>query len=82
MAELKRTFRPEFLNRLDAVVVFHSLSQEHIRQIVDLMIKEIQERLHEQRLTLQTTEAAKDLLVEKGFDSLNGARACAESFRA
>lgn len=75
MAELKRTFRPEFINRLDAVIVFHSLNQEHIRQIVDLMIKEIQDRLHEQRLTLQTTDAARDLLVEKGFDSMNGARA-------
>lgn len=75
MNELKRTFRPEFLNRLDSIIVFHSLNQEHIRQIVDLMVKEIQDRLHEQHLTLQTTEAAKDLLVEKGFDSTNGARA-------
>jgi ATP-dependent Clp protease ATP-binding subunit ClpC len=75
MAELKRTFRPEFINRLEAVVVFHSLSQAHIRQIVDLMVMEIEERLHEQRLALRTTDAAKDLLVEKGFDSMNGARA-------
>ena len=74
MAELKRTFRPEFLNRLDSVVVFHSLSQAHIRLIVDLMIKEIQDRLHEQHLILQATDAAKDLLVTKGFDSMNGAR--------
>jgi ATP-dependent Clp protease ATP-binding subunit ClpC len=75
MAELKRTFRPEFINRLEAVVVFHSLSQAHIRQIVDLMIVDIQDRLREQHLTLQTSEAAKDLLVEKGFDAMNGARA-------
>jgi ATP-dependent Clp protease ATP-binding subunit ClpC len=75
MAELKRTFRPEFLNRLDSVIVFHSLSQAHIRLIVDLMIKEIQDRLHEQHLILQATDAAKDLLVTKGFDSMNGARA-------
>ncbi len=74
-AELKRTFRPEFLNRIDAVIVFHSLNQEHIRQIVDLMLREIEERLKEQHITLHATEAAKDLLVEKGFDSTNGARA-------
>jgi ATP-dependent Clp protease ATP-binding subunit ClpC len=74
-AELKRTFRPEFLNRIDAIIVFHALSQEHIRQIVDLMLKEVQDRLADQHITLQATEAAKDLLVEKGYDSLNGARA-------
>jgi ATP-dependent Clp protease ATP-binding subunit ClpC len=72
--ELKRTFKPELLNRIDAVVVFHALSPDHIRQIVELMLAEVQERLREQQITLSISENAKDLLVEKGFDPKNGAR--------
>ncbi|MEW6231524.1 MAG: ATP-dependent Clp protease ATP-binding subunit [Chloroflexota bacterium] len=72
--ELKRTFKPELLNRIDAVVVFHALSPDHIRQIVELMLAEVQERLREQQITLSISESAKDLLVEKGFDPKNGAR--------
>ncbi len=73
-AELKRTFKPELLNRIDAVVVFHALTPEHIRQIVELMLAEVQKRLSEQQITLSISESAKDLLVEKGFDPKNGAR--------
>jgi ATP-dependent Clp protease ATP-binding subunit ClpC len=74
LGELKRMFRPEFLNRIDAVVVFHALTKEHVRQIADIQIAEVQRRLDEQKITLVVSEAAKDLLVEKGFDAQNGAR--------
>ncbi|MDO8637100.1 MAG: ATP-dependent Clp protease ATP-binding subunit [Dehalococcoidia bacterium] len=74
LAELKKTFRPEFLNRIDGVVVFHSLAKEHIRQIVDLMLKNVIKQLEEKGVRLEITDAAKDLLGEKGFDQVYGAR--------
>ncbi|MDO8671318.1 MAG: ATP-dependent Clp protease ATP-binding subunit [Dehalococcoidia bacterium] len=74
LGELKNVFRPEFLNRIDGIVVFHSLSREHVRQIVDLMISMVEERLEEHRLKLEVTDAAKDLLCEKGYDESFGAR--------
>jgi len=74
MEELKRVFRPEFLNRIDSVVVFHALNKEHMRQIVALQLAEVQKRLHEHRILLNASEAAKDFLVDKGYDPLNGAR--------
>jgi ATP-dependent Clp protease ATP-binding subunit ClpC len=72
--EVKKTFRPEFLNRIDGMVVFHPLSREHIRQIVDLMLSTIVEQLSEKEVKLEVTDAAKDLLGEKGFDEVFGAR--------
>ena len=74
LGELKKTFRPEFLNRIDGVVVFHSLSKEHIRQIVDLMLGKVSQQLQEKGVKLQVTDAAKDLLGEKGYDQTFGAR--------
>jgi len=74
LAELKKTFRPEFLNRIDGVVVFHSLTKEHIRQIVDLMLAPVTQQLVEKGIKLEVTEAAKDLLGEKGYDEIFGAR--------
>jgi len=74
LGELKKTFRPEFLNRIDAVVVFRQLTREQIRQIVDLMLKRVQERLKEHDLVLELTEEAKDYLAEKGWDPVFGAR--------
>ena len=74
MGELKNTFRPEFLNRIDATVVFHSLSKEHIRSIVDLMLAKVQEQLAPHQMTLEVTMEAKDYLGEKGFDPQFGAR--------
>ncbi|MFH1775659.1 MAG: ATP-dependent Clp protease ATP-binding subunit [Chloroflexota bacterium] len=74
LGELKKTFRPEFLNRIDGVVVFHSLTKEHIRQIVDLMLGTVAEHLAEKEIKLEVTEAAKDLLGEKGYDEVFGAR--------
>lgn len=72
--ELKRTFRPEFLNRVDETIVFHALNQEHIRAIVTLMIEELNERLKENDISLEVTDDAKDILAEEGFDPMFGAR--------
>ncbi len=72
--ELKKTFRPEFLNRVDGVVVFHSLSKEQIRQIVDLMLASVTQQLKEKGITLEVTDTAKDFLGEKGYDEVYGAR--------
>jgi len=72
--EMKKVFRPEFLNRIDESIVFHPLSKEDVRNIVDLMLKKVVERLSEQEVTLEVTDGAKDFLVEKGFDPQFGAR--------
>ncbi|NQT31592.1 MAG: ATP-dependent Clp protease ATP-binding subunit [Deltaproteobacteria bacterium] len=72
--ELKKTFRPEFLNRIDGVVVFHSLSKENIRKIVDLMLSQVSRQLVEKEIKLEVTDAAKDFLGEKGYDEVFGAR--------
>ncbi len=72
--ELKRTFRPEFLNRIDDVIVFHALDRQHIHSIVDLMLAELAGKLKEFDLTISVTEAARNLLVDQGFDPTYGAR--------
>ncbi|MCA9863244.1 MAG: ATP-dependent Clp protease ATP-binding subunit, partial [Thermomicrobiales bacterium] len=72
--ELKQTFRPEFLNRIDAVIVFHSLAKDQIRQIVDLELARVRKQLLEQDIELEVTEAAMDLLGERGYDHTYGAR--------
>ncbi|MDO8688668.1 MAG: ATP-dependent Clp protease ATP-binding subunit [Dehalococcoidia bacterium] len=74
LAELKKTFRPEFLNRIDGVVVFHALSREHIREIVDLMLVQVQKELDAHEIKLEVSDEAKDLLCEKGYDEVFGAR--------
>ncbi|HEY56509.1 MAG TPA: ATP-dependent Clp protease ATP-binding subunit [Dehalococcoidia bacterium] len=74
LGELKKAFRPEFLNRVDANVVFHPLNKEHIRKIVDLMINTVNDRLEEKGMKLEVSDAAKDLLGEKGYDEVFGAR--------
>jgi len=74
MAEIKKTFRPEFLNRVDSVVVFRHLSKEDIINIVDIQLAEVQARLTEQEIALEVTDDAKELLVEQGYDPDNGAR--------
>jgi ATP-dependent Clp protease ATP-binding subunit ClpC len=74
LEELKKTFRPEFLNRLDGVVVFRHLSKEEIRQIVDLMLRPVKAHLIERGVGLAVTEDAKELLCEKGYDEAFGAR--------
>ena len=74
LAELKKTFRPEFLNRIDGTVVFHPLTKEHIRKIVDLMLASVTQQLAEKEIKLEVTDATKDLLGEKGYDEVFGAR--------
>jgi len=74
LGEMKKKFRPEFLNRIDATVVFHSLTQEHIRLIVELMLNQVADSLKEKNLALKVTDAAKDLLGNKGYDPVFGAR--------
>ncbi len=72
--ELRRTFRPEFLNRLDETIVFHALTREHIREIVGLMLKDVAARMKENGIEIEVSEEAKDLLAEEGFDENYGAR--------
>ena len=72
--EVKRFFRPEFLNRIDGQIVFHALTKEHIVSIVDLMLNEVRKPMLEKGLNLEVTQAAKEWLGEKGFDPTFGAR--------
>ena len=74
MAEVKKTFRPEFLNRLDEIIVFHELTEEQLRQIVDLLVKDLQKRLAERELEVDITDKAKSWLVKEGYDPMFGAR--------
>jgi ATP-dependent Clp protease ATP-binding subunit ClpC len=74
MGELKKVFRPELLNRIDEVIVFHKLSKEEIKIIVDLMLKRLREQMAEHEAAIELTEEAKELLVEKGYDPAMGAR--------
>jgi len=72
--ELKNTFRPEFLNRIDEIVVFNFLTKEDVRKILDIMLKRIKEELKERNIIIQLTEEAKDFIIDKGFDRNFGAR--------
>ena len=74
MGELKKVFRPEFLNRIDEVIVFHKLAKDEIKEIVELLLKRVRESLAERELSLNLSEDAADLLVEKGWDPSMGAR--------
>ncbi len=75
MDEVRRMFKPEFLNRIDEILVFHALNRSHIRQIVSLLLKELQKRCQEQMaITLKVSPAVKDYLAEEGYDSKYGAR--------
>ncbi len=72
--ELRRTFRPEFLNRVDEIIVFHPLEEEHMKEIVELMLKNISKRIAEFGLHLEFTQEAKEFLVKEGYDPVFGAR--------
>jgi ATP-dependent Clp protease ATP-binding subunit ClpC len=74
LGEMKKAFRPEFLNRIDATVVFHALNKEHIRQIVDLMLNQVATSLEEKNITLEVTDEAKEFIGNKGYDPVFGAR--------
>jgi ATP-dependent Clp protease ATP-binding subunit ClpC len=71
---LRQTFRPEFLNRVDEIIIFHTLTLEHVEQIVDLQMNEIRERLQERGVSIDLTEAARKWLAEEGYDAAFGAR--------
>lgn len=72
--ELKNTFKPEFLNRIDEIVIFNFLSKDDVKKILDIMIKRIKEELKERNIIIQLTEEAKDFIIDKGFDRNFGAR--------
>ncbi|MCC6694523.1 MAG: ATP-dependent chaperone ClpB [Candidatus Hydrogenedentes bacterium] len=74
LSVLRRHFRPEFVNRIDDIVVFHPLGREHIRRIVDVQLKRLSKRLADKRITIELTSAARDLLAEHGYDPTYGAR--------
>ncbi|HEX6490446.1 MAG TPA: hypothetical protein VF002_03605, partial [Gaiellaceae bacterium] len=74
MGELKKVFRPELLNRIDEVIVFHKLTKEEITTIVDLVLRRLREQMGEHEVAIELTDEAKELLVEKGYDPAMGAR--------
>ncbi|TYQ16634.1 UNVERIFIED_CONTAM: ATP-dependent Clp protease ATP-binding subunit ClpC [Acetivibrio alkalicellulosi] len=74
MGELKKTFRPEFLNRIDEIIVFHPLEEEHMIKIVSIMVDNLAKRLKDNAITIEISEEAKALLAQSGFDQLFGAR--------
>ncbi len=73
-AELKKAFNPEFLNRVDDIIIFHPLEQNQLEQIVEIQLAEVQNRLADKKITLTLDQSAKDFLVEKGYDKVYGAR--------
>ena len=73
-ALLKQSFRPEFLNRLDEIVYYKPLTKDNISKIIDLLIKDLAQRMKEKQLNLQITDKAKDLIIENGYDPVYGAR--------
>ena len=74
MGEVKQHFRPEFINRIDEIVVFHGLAQEHIRSIARIQLKRLQERLAQRDLVLEVSDRALDEIAKAGFDPVFGAR--------
>jgi ATP-dependent Clp protease ATP-binding subunit ClpB len=71
---LRGHFRPEFINRIDEIVFFHSLEREHIRQIIEIQLRNLLKRLDDRKITVELTDAAKDFLVREGYDPVYGAR--------
>ena len=74
MGDLRGHFRPEFLNRLDEIIMFKPLTKDNIGKIIDLMVKELSDRLADQELSLELTDAAKQMVVDNGYDPVYGAR--------
>jgi ATP-dependent Clp protease ATP-binding subunit ClpB len=72
--ELRQHFRPEFLNRVDEVIVFHALSEEELGEIIEIQLRRVRERLAQRRIELELTDAAKRHLVKTGYDPVYGAR--------
>ncbi|MDD2212071.1 MAG: AAA family ATPase, partial [Clostridia bacterium] len=74
MAEVKKAFRPEFLNRLDEIIVFHALHKEQLKKIVTLMVDDVIERLTEQEIEVEVTERVKEIIIQEGYNPSFGAR--------
>jgi ATP-dependent Clp protease ATP-binding subunit ClpC len=74
LAEMKKTFRPEFINRIDEIIVFHQLTEEQLRQIVELLVNDLKERLAERKLNIELSDKAKSWLAKEGYDPVYGAR--------
>ena len=74
MGDLRNHFRPEFLNRLDEIIMFKPLTKSNISSIIDLLIKDVNKRLADKELTVKLTDAARDFIVDNGFDPMYGAR--------
>lgn len=74
LSELKQQFRPEFINRIDELIVFHKLQDEEIKEIIDILLKEVQQRLLEQNMKIEIDESVKELIAKKGIDKAYGAR--------
>src|ERR1035438_4089791 len=72
--ELKKAFNPEFLNRVDDIIIFHPLDKAHIEKIVEIQLADVQKRLKEKNITLALEPSARDFLIEKGYDKVYGAR--------
>jgi ATP-dependent Clp protease ATP-binding subunit ClpB len=71
---LRQQFRPEFINRVDEIIVFHALGREHLREIVDIQLRSLMKRLEDRKIHFEVTDRAKDLLIEEGYDPIYGAR--------
>ncbi|WP_018249388.1 ATP-dependent Clp protease ATP-binding subunit [Orenia marismortui] len=80
-SKLKETFRPEFLNRLDEIIVFHALTQENIKEIVDLMLAELEGRLESRKIIIEVSEDAKEFIAKEGYDKEFGARPLRRTIR-
>ena len=74
LAELKREFKPEFINRIDEIIVFHKLKKEEMKQIVDIMLKEVKKRMEAQNIKIEIEDDVKDKIIEKGSNTNYGAR--------
>jgi ATP-dependent Clp protease ATP-binding subunit ClpB len=74
MASLRRTFRPEFLNRIDEIVTFQGLGPEHIHRIVDIQLEDLRRRLADRKIMVSLSDAARELIAERGYDPVFGAR--------
>jgi ATP-dependent Clp protease ATP-binding subunit ClpB len=74
LEDLRTHFRPEFLNRVDEIIVFHGLTMEHIKQIVEIQLARVQRRLADQNITLALSDGAKELIAREGYDPVFGAR--------
>ena len=74
MQELKKQFRPEFINRIDEIIVFHKLSKDEMKQIVNIMLKQVTKRMEAQNIKIEIEDSVKDKIIEKGIDINYGAR--------